>query len=112
MKSADGDGLVSSFFTYNTNWDSGLGNLNWNEIDIEMTGNRDSTVQFTTHHPGTPNSWSYGEIIDVDFNPHESFHDYAFEWTPDYIAWFVDGDEVYSQGISIVDDMNFVMKND
>ena len=84
--------------------------MNWNEIDIEMTGNRDSTVQFTTHHPGTPNSWSYGEIIDVDFNPHESFHDYAFEWTPDYIAWFVDGDEVYSQGISIVDDMNFSQK--
>ena len=51
MKSADGDGLVSSFFTYNTDWDPGLGNLNWNEIDIEMTGNRDSSVQFTTHHP-------------------------------------------------------------
>ena len=110
MKSADGDGLVSSFFTYNTDWDPGLGNLNWNEIDIEMTGNRDSSVQFTTHHPGTPNSWSYGEIVDVDFNPHQSFHDYAFEWTPDYIAWFVDGDEVYSQGISIVDDMNFSQK--
>ena len=51
----------------------GLGNLNWNEIDIEMTGNRDSSVQFTTHHPGTPNSWSYGEIVDVDFNPIKVF---------------------------------------
>tara|TARA_Y100000746_G_C15458281_1_gene430242 strand:- start:739 stop:2058 length:1320 start_codon:yes stop_codon:yes gene_type:complete len=107
MKSADGNGLVSSFFTYNTDWEQDLGNLNWNEIDIEMTGNRDSSVQFTTHHPGTPNSWSYGEIIDVDFNPHQGMHDYAFEWTPEYIKWFVNGEEVYQQNESIVDDLNF-----
>ena len=110
MKSADGDGIVSSFFTYNTNWESELGNLNWNEIDIEMTGNRDSSVQFTTHHPGDPNSWSYGEIIEVGFNPHENFHDYAIEWTPEHIKWFVDEEEVYSQGQSIVDDLNFSQK--
>ena len=107
MKSADGDGIVSSFFTYNTNWEDNLGNLNWNEIDIEMTGNRDNSVQFTTHHPGSPYSWSYGEIIDVDFNPHYEFHDYAFEWTPDYIKWFIDGIQVYEQNESIVDDLNF-----
>jgi len=107
MKSADGDGIVSSFFTYNTNWQSDIGNLNWNEIDIEMTGNRDNSVQFTTHHPGDPNSWSYGEIIEVGYNPHQGFHDYAFEWTPNYIRWFVDGEEVYQQGPSIVDDLNY-----
>jgi len=110
MKSADGDGIVSSFFTYNTDWDSNIGNLNWNEIDIEMTGNRDSSVQFTTHHPGNPNSWSIGEIIDVDFNPHQEFHDYAIEWTPTSIKWFIDNEEVYDQGQSIVDDLNFSQK--
>ena len=110
MKSADGNGLVSSFFTYNTNWESDLGNLNWNEIDIEMTGNRDNSVQFTTHHPGNPNSWSFGEIIEVGFNPHNEFHDYAFEWTPFYIKWFVDGTEVYQQSENIVDDLNFSQK--
>jgi len=110
MKSADGDGLISSFFTYNTNWESDLGNLNWNEIDIEMTGNRDNSVQFTTHHPGDPHSWSIGEIIEVNFNPHLDFHDYAFEWTPDFIKWFVDGEEVYHQGYSIVNDLNFSQK--
>ena len=110
MKSAEGDGIVSSFFTYNTNWESELGNLNWNEIDIEMTGNRDNSVQFTTHHPGDPNSWSYGEIIEVGFNPHQNFHDYAIEWTPEHIKWFVDGEQVYSQGQNIVDDLNFSQK--
>ncbi len=106
MKSADGDGIVSSFFTYNTDWVDGLGNLNWNEIDIEMTGNRDSSVQFTTHHPGSPNSWSYGEIVDVEFNPHINFHDYAFEWTPNSVKWFIDGQLVYEQSESIVDDLD------
>lgn len=110
MKSADGDGLVSSFFTYNTNWQSNIGNLNWNEIDIEMTGNRDNSVQFTTHHPGDPNSWSFGEIIEVEFNPHTTFNDYAFEWTPSSIKWFVNNHEVYSQNESIVDDLNFAQE--
>ena len=110
MKSAEGDGLVSSFFTYNTDWIDELGNLNWNEIDVEMTGNRDSSVQFTTHHPGEPNSWSYGEIIDVDFNPHSEFHNYAFEWTPEYIKWFVDDIEVYEQNQAIVDDLVYSQK--
>ena len=107
MKSIDSDGVVSSFFTYNTNWQSELGNLNWNEIDVEMTGNRDSSVQFTTHHPGSPNPWSYGEIVEAAFNPHQDFHDYAFEWTPFYIKWYVDGEQVYEQSQSIVDDLNF-----
>ena len=110
MKSVDGDGLVSSFFTYNTDWIDDLGNLNWNEIDIEMTGNRDNSVQFTTHHPGQPNPWSYGEIIELDFNPHLEFHDYAFEWTPEYIKWFIDGIQVYEQNESIVDDLIYSQK--
>ena len=110
MKSADGDGMVSSFFTYNTDFDNGLGNLNWNEIDIEMTGNKDNSVQFTTHHPGNPNSWSITEIVNVDFNPHQEFHDYAFEWTPNYIKWFIDNIEVYQQVSPSVDDLNLSQK--
>lgn len=110
MKSADGDGLVSSFFTYNTDFNNGLGNLNWNEIDIEMTGNMDQSVQFTTHHPGDPNSWSITEIVNVDFNPHEEFHDYAFEWAPSYIKWFIDNVEVYQQVSPSVNDLNISQK--
>ncbi len=33
----------------------------------------------------------------LDFNPHKDFHVYAFDWTPEYIAWSVDGQEVYRQ---------------
>ena len=113
MKSAAGGGYVSSFFTYHDHWgDSNPDewSLLTNEIDIEMTGNQDASVQFTTHHPGDPNSWSYGEIIDVDFNPHIEFHDYAIEWTPYSIKWFVDNIEVYSQDQNIVDDLIYPQK--
>ena len=72
-----------------------------------MTGNIDNSVQFTTHHPGDPNSLSFCEIIEVEFNPHTTFNDYAFEWTPSSIKWFVNNHEVYSQNESIVDDLNF-----
>ena len=84
MKSVQGDGYVSSFFTYHDHWgdsDPDEWSLLTNEIDIEMTGNLNESIQFTTHHPGEPNSWSYGEIVSVGFNPHLDFHDYEFEWT-------------------------------
>ena len=110
MKSIGSSGVVSSFFTYNDMWVTGLGNLNWNEIDIEMTGNLDSAIHFTTHHPGEPNSWSIGETINLDVNPHTSFNTYAFEWTPNNIIWFVNDEEMYSQPYSIVDDLNMPQK--
>ena len=29
-----------------------------------------------------------------EYNPGTDWHEYAFEWTPDYVAWFYDGQEV------------------
>ena len=40
FKPAQGDGLVSSFFTYNTDY----GNTPWNEIDIELLGRYDNVL--------------------------------------------------------------------
>lgn len=85
-----GDGIISSFLTYHEITSSN----EWNEIDFEILGRYDHDVQVTSIGPGQKcrNSHQY-----VDFNAHEDFHAYAFEWTPDYIAWFIDGDEVYRQ---------------
>ena len=33
----------------------------------------------------------------VNFNPASDFHTYAIEWTPDYVAWFIDGKEAVRQ---------------
>ena len=88
MKSAAGSGVVSSFFTYRDFWSDGLtGSQHWNEIDLEWLGNHDDKVQTNLI---IQNGWDLPELVDIDINPHEDFHTYAFEWTPDYVAFFVD----------------------
>ncbi|MEO0403391.1 MAG: family 16 glycosylhydrolase, partial [Bacteroidota bacterium] len=101
MKSAQGNGVVSSFFLYNVD----LG-CNWpeenNEIDIEMTGNDTSQVIFTTHYPGP---WYHSDYWEANFNPHAEFHDYAIEWEPGVVRWFVDGELVNVQDQGFVQDL-------
>ena len=88
MKSTLGSGVVSSFFTYRDFWSEGLtGSQHWNEIDLEWLGNHDDKVQTNLI---IQNGWDLPDLINLDFNPHEDFHTYAIEWTPDYVAFFVD----------------------
>ena len=88
MKSAQGSGVVSSFFTYRDYWADGYtSSEHWNEIDLEWLGNHDDKVQTNLI---IQNAWDLPELIDIDINPHEDFHTYAFEWTPSYIAFFID----------------------
>ncbi len=91
MKSAAGSGLLSSFFTY---YDGTGLPTNWNEIDIEIMGRFQDQEQFNVISPGQLN---HVYTHTSPFNPHQAFHVYAFEWTPDYVAWSVDGYEVYRQ---------------
>ena len=88
MKSALGSGVVSSFFTYRDYWADGYTSTQyWNEIDLEWLGNHDDKVQTNLI---IQNGWDLPDLINLDFNPHEDFHTYAIEWTPDYVAFFVD----------------------
>ncbi|RMH66006.1 MAG: glycosyl hydrolase family protein [Calditrichaeota bacterium] len=92
---AEGKGIVASLFTYHeiTSLDQ------WNEIDIEILGRYKDDVQLTTI---TPNQIGHSSHHYTSFNSHSGYHTYAFEWTPDYVAWFIDGKEVYRQtGIHI-----------
>ncbi len=89
MKSALGSGVVSSFFTINDYWAEGLsGTENWREIDFEALGQYTNKFQtniitaYETHHE---------ELHTLLYNPHVGFHTYAFEWTPEYIDFFIDG---------------------
>ncbi|RIK59554.1 hypothetical protein DCC62_28620 [candidate division KSB1 bacterium] len=92
MKSAAGSGILTTLFTYHDS--SPFSVANWNEIDIEIMGRYSNEVQYNTI---TPNRIDHVRRQVVKFNPHLSFHVHAFEWTPDYVAWFVDGYEVYRQ---------------
>ena len=88
MKSAMGSGVVSSFFTIRDYWADGLSEtVNWREIDYEALGQYTNKFQtniitaYESHHV---------ELHTLMYNPHVGFHKYAFEWTPDYIDFFID----------------------
>jgi len=100
MKSADASGMLISFFTF---YDDPSFATNWNEIDIEILGRYQNEVQFNAI-VGKHKMNEYRQIL--DFNPHKDFHTYAFDWTPEYIAWSVDGQEVYRQTGEHIAQMN------
>ncbi|MEO2186306.1 MAG: family 16 glycosylhydrolase, partial [bacterium] len=85
-KPAQGEGLVSSFFVYNDD----TPNTPWVEIDIELLGRFPQVVDMNTMTPS-----SHLRTHFVPFNTHLDFFEYGFEWTPDYVAWFINGEEVY-----------------
>ncbi len=101
MQSAFGSGMLSSFFTYH---DDGIA---WNEIDIEILGQYTDQIQLNTITPGQIN---HVYTHDADYNPHDSFHVYAFEWAPDYVAWFIDDIEVYRDQGNHISQLNLAQK--
>ncbi len=90
FRPAAGDGLVSSFFTYNDE----TPNTPWCEIDIEVLGRYPNLSQFNVITDGQINHLRHHLL---PFNPQLDFHTYAFEWTPEYVAWFIDGTEMHRQ---------------
>lgn len=90
IKANGRSGMLTSFFTYNDSYPS----TPWNEIDIEIMGRYTNDVQFNTITPGQAHHVSHRY---VPFNTAREFHVYGFEWTPDYVAWFIDSVEVYRQ---------------
>jgi beta-glucanase (GH16 family) len=88
MKSTAGAGVINSFFTF---YDEEGFVENWNEIDVEILGRYKNEVQFN----GIVKSHQMNEHRQtLSFNPHKDFHIYSFEWTPEYLAWSVDGIEM------------------
>jgi len=99
LKSNGKEGMLASFFTYN---DSNPATP-WAEIDIEILGRYTDDVQFNTITAGTVNHVSHHF---AGFDPAADYHTYGFEWTPDYVAWFVDSVEVYRQSGSHIATLN------
>ena len=100
-KPAQGEGLVSSFFVYNDYYP----NTPWVEIDVELLGRFKQVVDMNAMTPGSHLRTHY-----VPFNTHLDFFEYGFEWTPDYVAWFINGEEVYRQTADHVADLNHPVK--
>ncbi len=109
MRSAEGAGIVSSFFLYNL--EAGK-KCRWpeenNEIDVEMTGNNQQ-LYFTTHHPDPVQPWFISENFNLGFNPHQGLHKYTIEWDPGIVRWFVDDVLVYVQNEPPIQNLEYPM---
>ncbi len=103
MKSAQREGMLSSFFTYHEITST----ADWNEIDIEIMGRYSDDIQFNPITRGQVNHVSHYQ---TSFNPSLDFHTYAFEWTPTYVAWFVEGKEVHRQTGAHIEGLNLPQK--
>lgn len=83
MRAAIAPGTVSTFFTYI--------NGERDEIDFEILGRHAQKVQLNYFTNG---QGGHEYLADLDFNV-DTMNDYAFEWLPDSIRWFINGKLVH-----------------
>ena len=100
MKVAKCPGVISSFFVYKGN--------PWHEIDIEFLGNDTTKVQFN-HYTDAKGNHEY--LYNLGFDASEDYHEYAFDWTKDYIIYYVDGKAVYKTETEIPYEKGRIMMN-
>jgi hypothetical protein len=100
MKPAQASGIINGFFTF---YDEPDFAVKWNELDIEILGRYSNEIQFNAI---VGNHQMHEKRIILPFNPHEDFHLYSFSWTPEYISWSVDENEVYRQTEDYVKTIN------
>ena len=89
IQHAPGDGVVSSFFLWKEG--SEVSGAYWNELDVEKFG-ADCRMQTNSRY-GTDAANHNSQIATMGGNNCAQYHDYRIEWTPDYIAWAIDGSE-------------------
>jgi hypothetical protein len=92
MQTAQGNGILSTFFTFESDgWMPNSGNP-WRELDIEVLGRYTDRFQ-TNIITGTAEDRITSEFFPkVTSNPASGYHTYAIEWTQDYIAFLFDGE--------------------
>ena len=83
------DGVVGSFFLWKNG--SETAGAYWNELDFEKLRG-DCALQANSIY-GRPQSGHETAIAGLT-GLCTGYHSYVFEWTPDHIAWLVDGVEV------------------
>jgi endo-1,3-1,4-beta-glycanase ExoK len=110
LRFAPGEGVVSSFFLWR---DGSSSTTSWNELDFEKIN---STCHLQTNI-WTGKGTQSAQLNTPSFDICGDYHTYAFEWTPDYIAWLIDGTQIrkvtgasvteYTQNASAGMDMHF-----
>lgn len=90
-----GNGIWPAFWMLGEN----ITEVGWpysGEIDImEHIGREPYTVYGTVHGPNYSGGESVGDFITLNEPVTNSFHDFAVEWTPNQIIWYMDGVEYH-----------------
>jgi endo-1,3-1,4-beta-glycanase ExoK len=93
MQAAKGSAVLSTFFTYKDG--SEVGNTFWEEIDIEIFGKNNATQWQSNIILGSSRPALHTEQTHTAAGSlGDGYHTYVLEWTPDYVAWYLDGVEV------------------
>ena len=95
IRTAQGPGVVSTFFLWKPDSEKAP-SVPWHEIDFEM-GQASGDIQTQVMTPGaSPPMYRTEHAVahTLPYRPHQGYFTYRIEWTPDYIAFFVDGKEV------------------
>ena len=89
MMMASGSGIVSSMFAYYN--DSYKGSPEpWVEIDIEILGKAPAKFQSNIITGNAAAKVTSEKMHTLSPAADAGYHTYAIEWTPEYVAWFVD----------------------
>ena len=91
MRMAEGSGVLSTFFTYKNG--SEVAGTVWEEIDIEVLGKNDAYQMQSNIIVGAPRQTTEG-LHTASQSLADDYHTYTLEWTPEYVAWFIDGQQV------------------
>lgn len=96
MKLPGTTGIWPAFWMLPTNSPYG-GWASSGEIDIMESINQADRIHGTIHFGNNyPNNASNGGSINTGINYAQGFHDYAIEWEPNQIRWYLDGQLFHS----------------
>jgi beta-glucanase (GH16 family) len=97
-KFAAGSGVVSSLFTFYDHWSDPALEDDWNELDFEFLGGHPDSIHLNIiHHSDAGFKTEHPAIWETGFDPSDDFHEYAIEWLPHVVHFYVDGELVHSQ---------------
>ncbi|XXX76332.1 family 16 glycosylhydrolase [Sorangium sp. So ce134] len=92
MRMARGSGILSTFFTYKNG--SEMSGAFWEEIDIEVFGKDNARSWQSNIITGMGTRVTSEQVHTADASLADGYHTYTLEWTPDYVAWSIDGEEI------------------
>lgn len=85
LKSAEGQGIISSFYLQSDDLD---------EIDMEFFGGGVNQMQSNFFSKGDTTTYDRGEYHLMSENPRTDYHNYTLDWNEESLTWYIDGEAV------------------